>query len=257
VSIDPISVIVLAGGMASEELMAATGCSNRALITIGDLTMLDLVVRALLGAKSVNRIYVVGDVPKSGDYEQVDPRGDLLQNLTAGVDRIGLSYRGPILVATSDIPFLTPESVDDFIAQGRERRAQICYPIIPMDVYNLKFEGMKRTTLRTKEGRFTGGNLMLLDAGFVARHGSQIRQAYAARKDVLKLGTILGPKILLRILFSQTVAPDLLPLAILEEAVSRLLDGANVAAVVTNYPEIGTDVDKVADVEYARQHFGV
>jgi len=42
----------------------------------------------------------------------------------------------------------------------------------------------------------------------------------------------------------------------LEDAVSRLLSGAHVAAIITQFAEIGTDVDKVADVEYARQHFG-
>ena len=253
---DTVSAVVLAGGQASQEIMAATGHANRALIQIGDLSMLDLVVKALVSSRSVDDIVVVGDVPKGGDYRVVDPRGDLFENLTAGITALGPADGGSILVATSDIPFITPQAIDDFVAQSQRRNAHICYPIVPMDVYNQKFAPMKRTTLKVREGRFTGGNMMLVDGGFAARHGEQIRQAYNARKEVLKLGAMLGPNILFRVLLSQTVAPGLLPIAMLEDAVSRLLGGARIAAIVTQYAEIGTDVDKVSDVEYARQHFG-
>jgi len=253
---DTVSAVVLAGGQASEELMAATGHANRALIQIGDLSMLDLVVKALVMAKTVGEIVVVGDVPKSGDYRIVPAKGDLFENLSAGIESFGPSDGGSILVSTSDIPFITPQAIDDFVVQSQRRNAHICYPIVPMDIYNEKFAGMKRTTLKLREGKFTGGNVMLIDGGFAARHGDQIRQAYNARKEVLKLGAMLGPKILFRILLSQTLAPNLLDLAMLEDAVSRLLSGAHVAAIITQFAEIGTDVDKVADVEYARQHFG-
>jgi hypothetical protein len=217
--------------------------------------MLDLVVRALQSAKTIDDIYVVGDVPDSGEYTRIPPRGDLFQNLTAGIEATGPSDGRHILVSTSDIPFLTPQSVDDFVDQSLHRNAQICYPIVPMEVYNERFAAMKRTTLKTREGRFTGGNLMLLDGAFISRHGEHIRQAYAARKDVRKLGKLLGVGIFFKLILSQTIAPNAISVPELEHAVSRLLSGARVAAIPTNYAEIGTDVDKISDVEYVRQHF--
>lgn len=248
------SAVVLAGGKATDEIRQLTGVTNRALLPIGDRTMLDYVVDALTGAQTVGDIVVVGDVPRSARYAQIDDHGSLFDNLLAGLNAAGEDH---CLVSTSDIPFITADAVDDFVRAATSRAVDIAYPIVEMRSYQDRFGEMKRTTVKLREGIFTGGNMMLLRTEFVTRQPERIQQAYAARKDVLRLGTMLGPGLLLRLIVSQTIAPSALSLSIAEAAAARALGhGTTVAAVVTPYPEIGTDVDKPADIEIARRMLG-
>jgi CTP:molybdopterin cytidylyltransferase MocA len=246
-----INAVVLAGGKASDEITALTGVTNRALLPLGDHTMLDYVVDALAGASVVERICVVGDVPSSSRFVTVTDQGSLFDNLLAGLMAAGGAH---VLVATADIPFITAESIEDFVRAALARDADIAYPIVTLDSCRKRFADMKRTSARLKEGVFTGGNIMMLRTEFVRAHPERIRQAYASRKDILRLGALLGPGVLMRLLVSQTIAPSVLTLPIVEAAVARVLgDGARVAAIITDYPEIGTDIDKPEDIEIARR----
>lgn len=249
-----INAIILAGGKASDEIQQLTGVTNRALVPIAGRSMIDYVVDALASSTSVDRIVVVGDVPASSRYESVPDQGGLFDNLLAGLKAAGGDFT---LVATSDIPFLTPDAVDDFVSTAAARNVDIGYPIVDMDAYKKRFADMKRTTVKLREGTFTGGNMMLLRTEFMVGQQVRIKQAYAARKNVLRLAMLLGPNVLMRLIVSQTLAPSVLNLPLLEAAVGRVL-GANatVAAVITQYPEIGTDVDKPDDIASAEKILG-
>jgi GTP:adenosylcobinamide-phosphate guanylyltransferase len=249
--IDKMSAVVLAGGKASEEIQKLTGVTNRALVPIGGRPMLDYVVDALHASDTVDDVYVVGDVPSSSRYTQIADQGSLLDNLMAGLNAAGTESA---LVATSDIPFITAAAIDDFVTQASARKVDIAYPIVEMGAYRQRFGDMKRTTVRLREGEFTGGNVMLLRTEFVTRQPEHIRQAYAARKDVLKLGMLLGPGLLVRLIVSQAIAPSVLSLPMIESAAARVLgEGTKVAAVITRFPEIGTDVDKPEDIAAAEK----
>ena len=104
---------------------------------------------------------------------------------------------------------------------------------------------------RIAEGTFTGGNLALLNPAFLREHDATLRTAYARRKDIPGLAKMLGPSLLARLLGSR-LFPGLLTVRILENAVSRLLDGATVRAIVSTFPEIGADVDRPEDIVIAR-----
>ena len=67
-------------------------------------------------------------------------------------------------------------------------------------------------------------------------------------------GEDTGLGLLARLLLSQLLAPSLLTIGRLEQGVSRLL-GSNARAVGirSEYPEIGTDIDKPEDVAIARR----
>ncbi|MCW3059960.1 MAG: hypothetical protein JWQ02_1781 [Capsulimonas sp.] len=249
-----LNTVVLAGGKTSDEMRAATGVENRAMVALGGRMMLDFVVQALRSAKSVDRLYVVGEVPANPAYTLVPERSSLVENLVAGVTAAQADSSGEyILISTSDIPFITSAGVDDFVAQAAARGADLCYPIIPMDSYRKRFPQIKRTTLKVREGEFTGGNMMVVRTEFITKQQEIIGQAYAARKDVLRLAKLLGGNLLWRVLLAQTVAPSQLTVPMLEAGVSRLLGGGNVAAIVTEHPEIGTDVDRPEAIDMARK----
>jgi hypothetical protein len=144
-----------------------------------------------------------------------------------------------LLVVTADIPFLTPDAVADFLRQAAAApRAQFHYPIVEAGRCEARFPEMRRTTLRIAEGRFTGGNLALLDPGFLRAHEATLRAAYARRKSVVGLANLLGPALLVRLIGSRLL-PGLLAIRHLEAAVSRALGGATARAVISPFPEVG------------------
>jgi GTP:adenosylcobinamide-phosphate guanylyltransferase len=244
-----IDAVVLAGGKNSDAMQAATGVENRALVRLGDKTMLDYVLSALHSSDAIDKIIVVGDVPEPESCIVVSPGETLVDNLFRGLAQA--NQIRPVLAVTSDIPFLTPIAINDFVQQALATKADFCYPIIPLSLCQHTYPQMQRTSLKVKEGIFTGGNLMLLNPRALADHQETILSAYALRKSPVKLGQMLGMGLTMRLLLSQTLSPRFISVPDLEAGVSTLL-GCRAVAVITQYPEIGTDIDKPEDVEAAR-----
>jgi len=253
------AALILAGGKISPELSAvAEGATNRALIPLAaGRPMLDYVVDALQAGFATapdggGRILIAGDVPTPAGCVPV-PGGDtLVETLLNGVGALAPDETR-LLVATSDIPFLTAESISDLLRRADTvMPADFVYSIVEAARCKERFPTMKRTTLRIAEGEFTGGNVVLVNPAFLRERQDVIRTAYARRKDVLRLAMLLGPSILVRLPLS-LLFPKALNIPILERAISRLLGGARARAVITPYPEIGVDVDKPEDVAIARQ----
>lgn len=247
---DRVPAVILAGGKAKPDLLAATGLSNRALIVVNGKTLLRRAVDALHEADPGNPITVVGDVPECEDYKRLSDTGDFVGNLFAGVSCYADSPS--VLVATSDLPFLDGATVQEFVrgalGHAKEANAAIVYPIVPVAACYQRFPGVKRTSLKLREGEFTGGNLMLARPGLLLAHRARIAEAYAARKAPVRLAVMLGFGTLLRLLFSQKVTPNALALSYLEARVSRLL-GCPARALICDRPEIATDLDRLSDFE--------
>jgi len=250
-----VDAIILAGGKNSPAMQSVSQTDVRALTSLGSRTMLDWVVQALADAPSVGRLFVVGDVPASDAYTQIPPGETLMDNLFAGIAAARQDAPDArLLVSTSDIPFLSPASVDDFVAHSLAAQADFCYPIVPIGLCRAAYPQMKRTTVRLREGVFTGGNMMLVNPQFMLAQRETLARAYAARKRPTQLGAMLGWGLLGRLLVAQTLAPTALSIPQLEQGVSRLLGhGCRARAIPTRYPEIGTDIDSPEDVALARQ----
>ena len=250
-----VDVVVLAGGRNDAAMEAATGVTNRALTPLGGRTMLDYVVSALCASASVGRVFVVGEVPPGDGYAVVAGGATMLDNLMAGLGAVGAQER--VLVSTSDIPFLTADSVDDFVRRALDSGADLCCPFVPVALCRERFPEMKRTAIKLREGRFTLGNLVLVNPRFMTAHRDTIQSAYAARKSPLKMAGLLGYGLLARLVLAQTVSPSLLTVRALEEGVGRLLGGGcRAVGLESGFPEVGTDVDKPDDVVLARRILG-
>ena len=249
-----VNAVVLAGGMNKAEMLEITGVSNRALTPLGTRTMLEYVTEALHHSPTVGQIFVVGEVPPGDNYTQISGGTTLIANLLAGLKAAQQSGSSEsILVSTSDIPFLTPESVEDFVYQGLASGADLCCSYVSLTRCYEQYPEMKRTAIKLREGRFTLGNLMLVNPAPLLAHPEIIEAAYAARKSPVQVAKLLGLGLLGRLLLAQTISPSLLTIRMLEQAVGRLLGGIPTAAIQSNYAEIGTDVDKPDDVAIARR----
>jgi len=252
----PTAVLILAGGRITPEMatVAPPGITNRALLPLNGRPMLEYVLDAVRGGLTgAERLIIAGDgLPVSYAGTRIPGGTSLVDTLLNGVAELAPS-EDRLFVFTADIPFLTPQAVEDFAQQAAELGdAQFVYPIVDAAASRAAFPGMKRTTLRVAEGEFTGGNVVMLDPAFLRQNEALLRHAYSQRKSVVGLARLLGTGTLARLLASR-VAPSLLPITYLETAVGRVLGGAIARAVISPYPEIGADVDRPEDVAVAER----
>jgi len=241
-----VEAVVLAGARNDGKLKEASACEFEALIPVGNRPMVEYVTDALEAADSVKRTVVVGPHELAAAYEGtptidwVEFGSSMVENIQIGIER--LDPEGHVLIVTSDIPLITAEAIDDFVARCRETNADIYYPIVRQEVNEKAFPGVKRTYVRLKDGVYTGGNLALLEPEIVPACRDMIERAVSMRKKPLKLSRMLGFKFIFKLLFNR------LTLAEIEERVHRIL-GFRGVGVESPFPEVGIDIDKPEDLE--------
>ena len=238
----PLTAVVLAGGQSKPELVAVTGVPNRALLQVEGETMLSRVVRALQESGVIGHIVVVGNLVPPEGCQTLPDTGDFVENVLQAASLVPEAEY--VLYATADTPFLTSQAVADFVVRGAQSGADMCYPIIPLELCRRRFPNMPRTALALREGTFTGGNLLLIRAGVVRKQADLLRKAFASRKSVWAMGKILGASIILRVVLAKLLSPQLLSIEHIKRRVQRLMD-ATAQEIITEYAEIGVDIDKV------------
>lgn len=228
--------------------------SNKALIPILEKPMLWFTLEALEGIKPpIREVKLLGE-PETlkkvlshsrwEGLEVIAEKGSLLDNLEEGLQHV--NPEEPCLIATSDIPLITSEAVQDFVFRCEPFEKDLYYPIITEVDCTSRFPQTERTYLAIKEGRFTGGNLAMVKPSSILARIDQLHLIFSQRKQPWKYARMLSPRLILKLLFKQVTVEEL------EFYISRILDW-EVSAVRTPYVEIGTDVDKPTDLEMARQ----
>jgi len=239
-----IDAIILAGSLNDGQLKDSSPVLYEALIPIGARVMVEYVIDALLNSSKIGKIVVVGpeielDESIKERIRFVFPGESLLDNVQRGFDCLPAGRR--VLVATSDIPLITAEVIDDFINQCQDESADLFYPIVSRDVIQNSFAKAERTYVRLQENVFTGGNLILLNPEILPRCLAKGNELVKARKNPLKLSRLIGLSFLIKFVLHK------LSLVEAEVKVSKLL-GIKGVAVVSPHPAIGLDVDKPADL---------
>lgn len=230
-----MEVVVLAGGRCPPDLREATGIELRALLPVRGRPMVEWVIDAVA---HLGEVIVVGGPPGLSP-RQFEGGATFMESLARGLAAV-TSDR--FLLVTGDLPFLTAAAVDDFLSRC-DSSAMLNFPVIDVRDSEREFPGMKRTSIRTREGRFTGGNIALLDTEQMRAALPVMERAYANRKKPLRLAAMVGFGTLMAVAIGQIV-PRLLPLARLEKAVGRCL-GREVRAVISPFPAIGADIDNL------------
>jgi len=248
-----INVLVMAGTSKKGELEEYAQVSNKALIPINGKPMLWFVLEALEGVPSLNKIKllsspqelepVLSDSRWAG-VEIIPEKGSLLDNLEEGLKY--MEKETPCLVATSDIPLVTASIVQDFVNRCDPFDKDFYYPIIAEKDYIKEFPNAKRTYLKLKEGKFTGGNLALVKPSSILERISRLHMIFAHRKKPWKYARMLSPFMVFKFLFKQLTVPEL------EDYISHLMSW-RVQAVSTPYVEIGADVDKPRDLDLIKE----
>lgn len=216
---------------------------------MGDVPMYQHVLRALQGVDGIRAILIVGDVPDGTGYTVLPPSTTLLENVRVGLEQ---SQTESVLFATVDLPFLTAESVRFFLEASLRSGAALTYAVVPADLCRERFPTMKRTTVRLREGEVTGGNLFWARRAVALRELPRLEALYQARKQPIRMAMHIGLGLLVRFLAAQYLNPRLLGIEQIERRVAQELR-VPVKAIITPYPEVGTDIDRLEHWQAVRQ----
>ena len=246
-----VDAVVLAGGVDQGEIAVETGVVHRPLLEVAGRPIVQRVLAALSGATSVGRVVLVAPAPvqAAASEEAVDVRVAAGESFVDNMQR-GVEATSPggdaVLIVTGDLPLLSPAAVNDLVRQSSAVQADVTYAIIPKESCERRFPGAHRTYVKLREGTYTGGNGVVLKRDFVRLRRELIERLFAARKNPIKLAAMFGLGFIVGLLTGRLTLPQL-------EARAGQIIGGQVAVIVSTYPELGFDVDKMADLDLARR----
>ena len=245
-----MDALVLAGGPFDDLAAHTPHAPNKAFVEIAGLTLVERTLKALREAKSIGRIIVVAPVSAHAHQalalaDELRPDGvhirESLQNGVAGLDP-----GAAILVSASDLPLLTPEAIDDYVARAQATGADLTYGCIEKRVHMAKYPEAPHTWARLRDGTYCGTGFVTLRPRVWPALKQVIEQLGEARKNPLKLASLFGWRVLWRFALRRlTIAQA--------EARASYVIGAKVRAVVSPYAEIGINVDRVSDIALAEK----
>ncbi len=229
--------IVLAGQHNDGKLRTISDKEWEAEILLQGRPMVEYVVDALRQSGRIHPIVVVG--PRHLPLQDVvwaDLHEDMLENVISGLNQVDESM---VLIATADIPLLTPSIVNAFLDQA-DAGCDVVYPVIERSVVEAKFPKAHRTYVRLKNGTYTGGNVLMVRKEAVIRTRWTANELLSHRKSPMRLASDIGIMTLIRWLVGKLSLED-------AENRIRALLGIEGKALSFPYPEVGVDVDKPED----------
>jgi CTP:molybdopterin cytidylyltransferase MocA len=246
-----VGVIILAGG--GEEatpLAASEGVAHTSLLAVGGEAVIARMVKAFQQAPEVREIIVVGTPAVRAALPTgvvaVEAQGEASNNLKLGLASAREEW---LIIAPADIPFLTSQTITEFLQEAFASGGELVYPVVRREDYERRFPGGKRTYVTLREGIFTGANIVLLKRALLQRLLPLIQSLFENRKNPLALAGIFGFGFILKLLLHRLDFPAL------EKRASRLV-GGKAMALPTRRVELALDIDKAEDLQSARQYLG-
>ena len=246
-----VDVILPAGGRIHGEFAAEAGTSVKALIELADGNILANLIRALRSTGSVNRMVAIGPAEIAPHAEShvdaVLPEADSgPANIYRGLDWLKSQPDSAdrALIMTTDLPFVSPESVSSFMARCPES-AEIALPLFSKQEFESRFPGSLNSYVRLRDGEWTIGGAFLLSQSALDRTIAWIQQLHEARKSPFAMARTLGVSFIARYL-TRTLG-----VTHLESHCARIT-GCSACAVRGCDPVLAFDIDESADLRYAR-----
>ena len=197
---DPIDAIIPAGGRIDADFARQAGAEVKALIAFNGRTILERTIMALRESGCVRRIVVIGPPEVEGaahHADQVLAEGESgPENIFRGLEWLRLnsgqnSKLGRVLIVTSDLPFVTPEAVADFV-RSCSPEAQVCVPILKREEFEAKFPDLRGEYVRLRDGEWTAGCAFVVDGGLLLSRREAIEAVFEARKSQWAMARLLG-----------------------------------------------------------------
>ena len=242
------TALILAGSRGGDDPVAEAGdVSDKALVLIGDRTMLERVVQAVraAGAReiavSASSLQVAQEARRLGTRVLTAAPGPS-RSVGEAIEALGT----PLLVTTADHALLRPEWIRDFLA-AVPADADVAALLAERARIEVAAPGSRRTYLRFADGAWSGCNLFWLATPRAAAAITLWQSIEADRKRPWRIVRRLGPWMLLRYLVGRLT---------LSAALARLgrLASVRAAAVAAHDGLAAVDVDKPDDLAFVRAH---
>lgn len=243
----PFHAVVTAGGRVGGEFARLLGTPVKALARIGGKTLLQLAVEALRGA-GVDRIAVVGGAEVRSACEDsvervIDESPDGAENLRRALH--AWDTQTPLLYLTSDMPFITPQTLQAFIA--RVPQQTLALPLTEWNDFTRRFRDAPPFGITLAGEKVVNGGAFVIPAGAHERIERFAMQFFDARKSVWRMARLTGPMLLVHFALRRLGVPQL------ESHAQRLL-GIPARAVRGAPAELAYDVDLLEEYRYAVEH---
>jgi len=246
-----MDVVMLAGGIPRPEdpLYPYTKGKPKALVDVGGKAMIQWVLDALNGAKSVEDIILVGLENLKGITSQkrihpVPNQGGMFENIKAGTEK--LSALNPeakyFLMCSSDIPAITADMVEWVIKKAKESDHDLYFNVVERETMEKRFPGANRTFAKLRGAEVCGADMGVLRAKAVTHNEELWIRLAASRKSVLKQAALIGFDTLLMFLFRTMNLEQ-----VARQGSKRV--GIKARAIISPYAELAMDVDKPHQLE--------
>jgi len=238
--------IVTAGGTPEpdEPLYPYTQGKPKALLEIAGKPMVQWVIDALEGAKTIDGIILIGldpDTPiqAAKPVHHLPNQDGMLENILAGVQRLLEIVPGPqhVLVSSSDIPAVTGKMVDWAVETATQTDKDAYYNVVTRQVMQKRFPTSNRTYIHFKDMAVCGGDMNVLHTRMLTSDMGFWQKIIATRKNPIKQASLIGFGTLFRLLIRQIT---------LQQTVENVTKRVNLTggALVCPYAEIAMDIDK-------------
>lgn len=249
--------LILAGGTIKpgDPLYELTQGRPKALLPIGDKTMLEWVAAAVQGSRQVEEVVVVGiDAAAAADLQFARPvhflpdNGSMIANMRAGTTYIAAQWPDAqaVLGVSADIPAITSEIVDGFVESCRPWDAAVYYNFVSRQTMEARFPGSNRTYTHLAGMDVAGGDMSMARIGILEENTALVEAASKARKQPWRVARLVGLPFLVRFLLKRVTLADI------EHTATRLV-GRPVKVLLSPNAELAMDADKPSQVELLRR----
>jgi GTP:adenosylcobinamide-phosphate guanylyltransferase len=242
-----VIVTITAGGRVTGPFAQAIGTEVKALAVTHGRSLLDAALEAAR-ALSPSRIFVVGG---SAVRSRCPSDVEVLDESNAGAGNIrralGTGATEPLLLLTSDTPFVDAAALNDFVT--RARGYDIALPLAAADAYERAYPGAPPHAVRLGPERVVNGSAIFLGPGVGPRISDTATRLFDARKSLLRMASLLGPALLARFAIGR------LRIAHVEARAQTVL-GLSARAIRDAAPSLCFDIDTLDDYRYAQARSG-
>jgi GTP:adenosylcobinamide-phosphate guanylyltransferase len=240
-----VNAVVLGGSEAADERLAPIYQGpSKGLIEVAGRPAVQYLLEALRASPAIHRIALAGP-PALLAHPSAALADVHLAEAETIVDKLNAAARAfddgrKLLMATCDIPLITPGVVADVVAQCPQESV-FFHPLVTKVAARRDFPGHKWRFLRLRDGAVVTTNVAIIDPQWLARRPDLAVMIEQLRRHPVGMALQWGLGFVLRFQLG------LLDLDYCQRFFSRFL-GAPVRGAITDHTELAMDLDRPEDL---------
>lgn len=264
VSTSGVSAVVLAGSLNRVKLYDGYQPGHKALLEFNGKPSIEYTLEALHGDPRVGGVCIVGPEEQLRDrlaqcdpcsYDYAPSGRNIFDSLEQGL--VHFEGAPAVLVATEDMPLITPQAVTDFL-DACERTPvhyehNIFASFVPREAFTGEFNAPGKTFNRFRNVSVVHGNIALVEPNLSRNieFAARLNSLYEGRKN---WRTQLGA-VGFRLASAYAFGAFLLPILSLERmaALVSWRFGIGFNPVLIDHPEICVDIDEPKDYKFVKR----